>query len=158
ATPGATRRRPRRQRSHGVLLPEQRRERPLLRRRDRTRDLPRPAGLGGAAAAARHPLVKHECDVLIVGGGITAALLAERLSERNPSRQITVVEAGARLFDFENRMQYRQRMLEYGENPWRGDFIKDQAADGIIARSMAVGGQALHWGGVTNRFSEEDLV
>jgi quinoprotein glucose dehydrogenase len=101
---------------------------------------------------------RHECDVLIVGGGISAALLAEKLAERKPSLAITVVEAGKRHFDFENRMQYRQRMLEYGENPWPGDFIKDQAAAGIISRSMAVGGSALHWGGVTNRFSEEDLT
>src|SRR5258705_8631709 len=103
-------------------------------------------------------MARHECDVLIVGGGISAALLAQKLVELKPGLAITIVEAGRRHFDFENRMQYRQRMLEYGENPWPGDFVKDQAAGGIISRSMAVGGSALHWGGVTNRFSEEDLT
>ena len=47
-------------------------------------------------------------------------------------------------------------MVDYGENPWPGDYIADQAAAGVISRSMVLGGQAMHWGGVTNRFSEED--
>src|SRR5262245_1272347 len=102
-------------------------------------------------------LRRIECEVCIVGGGITAALLAEKLAELRPGTSIVVVEAGKRIFDLENRMQYRQRMLEYGENAWPGDFISDQSAAGIISRTMAVGGSALHWGGVTNRFSEEDL-
>jgi quinoprotein glucose dehydrogenase len=99
----------------------------------------------------------HESDVCIIGGGISAALLAQKLSELRPGLSIIVVEAGARLFDFENRMARRQRMLEYGENAWPGDAIPDQSADGIISRTMAVGGSAMHWGGVTNRFSAEDL-
>jgi choline dehydrogenase-like flavoprotein len=84
-------------------------------------------------------------------------MLAEKLAELKPGLQITIVEAGKSLFDFENRMHYRQRYLEYGENPWPDDLIEDQTAKGIISRTMAVGGQALHWGGTTNRFSEEDL-
>ena len=39
---------------------------------------------------------------------------------------------------------------------WPGDFVADQSARGVISRTMAVGGSALHWGGVCNRFSEED--
>jgi choline dehydrogenase-like flavoprotein len=100
----------------------------------------------------------HESDVCIVGGGISAAMLAQRLSELTPGLSITVVEAGARIFDFENRTRYRQRSLDYGENAWPADFIDDQAGAGVISRTMAVGGSALHWGGVTNRFSEEDLT
>ncbi len=99
----------------------------------------------------------HECDVCIIGGGISAALLAQKLAELRPGASMIVVEAGDRLFDFENRMARRQRMLEYGENAWPGDAIDDMSADGIISRTMAVGGSAMHWGGVTNRFSAEDL-
>ena len=99
---------------------------------------------------------QHECDVLIVGGGITAALVAQKLAERRPDWSVIVVEAGKRLFDAANRMKYRQRNMDYGENMWPGDFIEDQSARGIISRTMAVGGSALHWGGVCNRFSEED--
>ena len=102
-------------------------------------------------------MATHECDICIIGGGISAALLSQKLAELRPGISIIVVEAGARLFDFENRMARRQRMLEYGENAWPGDAIADQSADGIISRTMAVGGSAMHWGGVTNRFSAEDL-
>ena len=100
--------------------------------------------------------IQRECDVLIIGGGITAALVAQKLAERRPNWSVIVVEAGKRLFDFENRMEYRQRSLDYGENQWPGDFVRDQSARGLISRTMAVGGSALHWGGVCNRFSEED--
>jgi len=99
-----------------------------------------------------------ETDVCIIGGGISAAMLAQKVSELKPGVAITIVEAGTRIFDFENRAKYRQRSLDYGENAWPGDFIEDQAGAGIISRTMAVGGSALHWGGVTNRFSEEDLT
>lgn len=98
----------------------------------------------------------RESDVVIIGGGVTAAMLAEKLAELRPSWSIVIVEAGKRLFDVENRFEYRRRNLEYGENIWPGDFVEDQGADGIISRTMAVGGSALHWGGVCNRFSEED--
>ena len=84
-------------------------------------------------------------------------LLAEKITELAPGASITVVEAGNRIFDFENRMRYRQRYLEYGENPWPGDHIEDQKGEGILFQTMAVGGLALHWGGTTNRFSQEDL-
>jgi glucose dehydrogenase len=100
----------------------------------------------------------HHSDLCIIGGGITAAMFAQKLLELRPTLNVVVVEAGARLFDFENRMAHRQRMLDYGENAWVGDVIEDQAAAGVISRTMAVGGSALHWGGVTNRFSEEDLT
>jgi glucose dehydrogenase len=98
-----------------------------------------------------------ESDVCIIGGGITAAMVSKKLLELRPNVSIRVVEAGARLFDLENRMAYRRRNLQYGENPWPGDFIPDQSAVGVISRTMAVGGSALHWGGTCNRFSEEDL-
>jgi choline dehydrogenase-like flavoprotein len=100
---------------------------------------------------------RHECDVCIIGGGISAAMLAQKLAELRPNASIIVVEAGRKLFDLENRMRYRKRSIEYAENPWPGDFIEDQAAKGVISRTMAVGGSALHWGGTCNRFSEEDL-
>lgn len=101
-------------------------------------------------------MMRHESDVCIIGGGICAAMLAQKLAELRPGLSITVVEAGQRLFDLENRMEHRRRNTEYGENAWPGDFIADQAAQGGISRTMAVGGQALHWGGTCNRFSEED--
>jgi quinoprotein glucose dehydrogenase len=99
----------------------------------------------------------HETDVCIIGGGITSAMLAEKLTELVPGLHVTVVEAGRSIFDVANRGRYRDRALAYGEHPWPEDYIEDQQAEGIIAMTMAVGGLALHWGGACNRFSEEDL-
>src|SRR5262245_23085903 len=99
----------------------------------------------------------HETDVCIIGGGITSAMLAEKLSELRPALHVTVVEAGRSIFDAQNRGRYRERAMAYGEHPWPDDFIEDQQASGIISMTMAVGGLALHWGGACNRFSEEDL-
>ncbi len=101
---------------------------------------------------------RHESDICIIGGGISAALLAQRIARLRPGTSIIVVETGDRLFDTKKRFQDRLRSLRYGENAWPGDVIDDQAAAGIISRTMAVGGSALHWGGVCNRFSEEDLT
>ena len=50
----------------------------------------------------------HESDICVIGGGITAALLVERLAELKPGLRITVVEAGRSIFDRENRQQYPQ--------------------------------------------------
>jgi len=99
----------------------------------------------------------HESDICVIGGGITAAMLVERLAELQPGLAITVVEAGRSIFDRENRGTYHRRALAYGEHPWHDDYIEDQQARGMISMTMAVGGQALHWGGACNRFSEEDL-
>lgn len=102
-------------------------------------------------------MTRHESDVCIIGGGVVAAMLAQKLTELRPSLKVTVVEAGRSITDFEKRAEYRERKIAYGENPWPGDVIGDQSAAGIISRTMALGGSALHWGGVCNRFSEEDL-
>ena len=102
-------------------------------------------------------MATHESDVCIIGAGISAAMLAEKLSELRPGVSTTILEAGKSIFDFDNRFKYRERMMKYDENPWPGDFIEGQSAEGGISHTMAVGGQALHWGGTCNRFSEEDL-
>jgi choline dehydrogenase-like flavoprotein len=99
----------------------------------------------------------HESDVCIIGGGISAAMLARKLANLRPGTRITIVEAGRSIFDFEKRATYRERSLVYGEHPWRNDYLDDQKADGFISMTMAVGGLALHWGGACNRFSVEDL-
>lgn len=97
-----------------------------------------------------------ESDVCIIGSGITAALLAEKLAdEREVS--IVVVEAGDELVPLAERPARRQRFLAYGENPWPHDHVDGMTADGIQSRSMCVGGLAMHWGGVTPRFSPEDF-
>ncbi|MCZ6915871.1 MAG: GMC family oxidoreductase [Gemmatimonadetes bacterium] len=97
-----------------------------------------------------------ESDICIIGSGITAALLAEKIAaEREAS--IVVIEAGDETLAPQDRHAARQRFLDYGENPWPHDHIDGLTADGIQSRSMQVGGLAMHWGGVTPRFSPEDF-
>lgn len=97
-----------------------------------------------------------ETDVLIVGGGITAAMVAEKLTEERDV-DVVIVEAGRHSAPLDDRYERRQRYLDYGENPWTDDHVDDQSAQGIMSRSMVVGGQALHWGGTVPRFSPEDF-
>lgn len=97
-----------------------------------------------------------ETDVCILGAGITSAMVAERLAEQTDA-DILVLEAGSEIFNLSERFERRGRFLAYGENPWPDDHVRGQAASNIQSRSMAVGGLALHWGGVTPRFTPEDF-
>ncbi|MDA0313164.1 MAG: GMC family oxidoreductase [Gemmatimonadetes bacterium] len=97
-----------------------------------------------------------ETDVLIIGGGITAAMVAEKLTDEHDV-DVLVLEAGGHSTPLQGRAQARQRYIDYGENPWHGDHINDQKPEGIMSRSMTVGGQALHWGGTVPRYTPEDF-
>ena len=97
-----------------------------------------------------------ESDVCIIGSGITAAMVAEKLAAET-SASIAVVEAGGYPPPTDERPALRARFREYGENPWPHDHVEGQTADRIQSRSMLVGGLAMHWGGVTPRYSPEDF-
>lgn len=102
---------------------------------------------------------RYETDILIVGSGITAALMAARLAETT-RRRVTVVEAGRGSTPFRDRTRARERWMAYGESPWARDHLDDQNALGEtwgFSPSMHVGGLAMHWGGVTPRYSPEDF-
>jgi choline dehydrogenase-like flavoprotein len=97
-----------------------------------------------------------EADVCIIGSGITAALVAEKLTAERNAR-VVVVEAGDHVTPLGERGRLRQRFLDYGENPWPGDHLDGLDPEHIQSRSMCVGGLAMHWGGVTPRFTPEDF-
>ncbi|MEQ1690171.1 MAG: GMC family oxidoreductase [Gemmatimonas sp.] len=100
-----------------------------------------------------------ETDILIVGSGITAAMMAAHLAEHT-TRAITVVEAGRASTPVSERARARERYLAYGESPWKQDHLDDQNAYGTtwgFSPSMTVGGLAMHWGGVSPRYSPEDF-
>src|SRR5689334_23614084 len=98
-----------------------------------------------------------ETDVCIVGSGISAAMVAERLA-RTTTAKILVVEAGEDTVPLNQRAAARERFLRYGENPWGRDHLEGYEVEGPLqSRSMMVGGLAMHWGGVTPRFSPEDF-
>ena len=101
----------------------------------------------------------HEVDICIVGSGITAAMMAAHLSEHT-KQSILVVEAGRHTTPFAQRAQARERYVGYGESPWKSDHVDDQNAYGTtwgFSPSMHVGGLAMHWGGVSPRYSPEDF-
>lgn len=98
-----------------------------------------------------------ETDVCIIGSGITAAMVAEKLAER-PGVKILVIEAGDEVPNPTQWYGLRKRFMDYGESPWPKDHLDDMTAEGPLqSRSMCVGGLAMHWGGVTPRFSPEDF-
>src|SRR5687767_10388755 len=97
-----------------------------------------------------------ETDIAIIGSGITAALVAEKIAGEHRANML-VIEAGDHTTPLRERAMRRQRFLDYGENPWPNDHIEGTEVDGIQSRSMCVGGLAMHWGGVTPRFSPEDF-
>jgi glucose dehydrogenase len=97
-----------------------------------------------------------ESDIVILGAGISAAMVAEKLGETT-DLSILVVEAGNKIFNLDERPARRERFIAYGENPWPEDHIRGQSAKGISSRTMAVGGLALHWGGTTPRYTPEDF-
>ena len=97
-----------------------------------------------------------ESDICIIGSGITAALIAEKLSQERQAK-IVVVEAGDDVVPLGARAGLRQRFLDYGESPWPHDHLDGYEVGGMQSRSMCVGGLAMHWGGVTPRFTPEDF-
>ena len=100
-----------------------------------------------------------EADICIIGSGITAAMMAEHLAEHT-QRAITVIEAGKPSTPFGERARARERYKDYGESPWKQDHLDDQNAYGVtygFSPSMHVGGLAMHWGGVSPRYSPEDF-
>ena len=84
-------------------------------------------------------------------------MVADRLA-RTTNASIIVVEAGDETVPLNQRPATRQRFLRYGENPWLGDHLEGYEIEGPLqSRSMQVGGLAMHWGGVTPRFTPEDF-
>ena len=104
--------------------------------------------------------VKHrviESDICIIGSGISAAMVADKLA-RTTTGKIVVVEAGDEAPPLAQRPALRDRYLSYGESPWPNDHLDGYEMEGPLqSRSMQVGGLAMHWGGVTPRWSPEDF-
>src|SRR6185436_19719521 len=127
--------------------------------------MPTARGTSAKAAAPRRSRAMNivrarrvvEADVCIIGSGISAAMVADKLS-RTRAASIVVVEAGDDVPRLPERAALRRRFLDYDENPWPRDHLPGYEVEGPLqSRSMCVGGLAMHWGGVTPRFSPEDF-
>jgi choline dehydrogenase-like flavoprotein len=97
-----------------------------------------------------------ESDVCVIGSGITAAMVAAKLTSGRKA-SIVVVEAGDDQPPVKDWPALRQRWRDYNATPWPNDHVEGLDANGIQSRSMCVGGLGMHWGGVTPRFSPEDF-
>ncbi|MEO8621757.1 MAG: GMC family oxidoreductase [bacterium] len=126
--------------------------------------MPPTVGVVSATATAGAPSMSRfqkqrvvESDVCIIGSGISAAMVADHLA-RTTKGKIVVVEAGDEAPAMTRRYALRDRYLQYGESPWPSDHLDGYEIEGPLqSRSMQVGGLAMHWGGVTPRWSPEDF-
>ena len=109
-------------------------------------------------------------DTLIIGSGVAAAALSQRLLDKDPSASILILEAGERVktkdfglweqYMVSGRLPYEYcRDLEYPQR----DTVGENASVGTTqmqllgARLFVYGGSTLHWGGWSFRLKPEDF-
>jgi choline dehydrogenase-like flavoprotein len=113
-----------------------------------------------------------EVDTLIIGSGVAAAALSQRMLERNPRASILLLEAGQRVktkdfglwehylvtgqLPYEQCWDYKWPARDYrGENAAAPN--NDANVELYQARVFAYGGSTLHWGGWSFRLKPEDF-
>jgi choline dehydrogenase-like flavoprotein len=94
-------------------------------------------------------------DVVIIGAGITGAMVAAHLAEHT-SASILVIDAGRRV-PFADRTALQTRAVRYNEPWWGDDRVTSHEVVGRGTPAMIVGGQATHWGAQAPRFAREDF-
>jgi choline dehydrogenase-like flavoprotein len=122
-----------------------------------------------AAGADRAPPVRREFDYIVVGSGVAATLVCDRLLENNPLSSILVLEAGERI-PSRNRRSWWDLVLSratpysrtYDDDTDGSATQESYTAGGVPwgfreSRVRAFGGSTMHWGGWALRFQEEDF-
>ena len=110
-------------------------------------------------------------ETLIVGSGVAATALTQRLLEKNPNASILILEAGRRVKtkDFAlwenylvtNKLPYEQFWdLNYPARDYPGENLSIGSTEIPLnqARVFAYGGSTLHWGGWAFRLKPEDFL
>lgn len=111
----------------------------------------------------------RDFDYIIVGSGIAATLVCDRLLEANPLASILVLEAGERI-PSRNRRSWWELVLAR-KTPYSGTYDDDTTSSpnqesfsvGNVpwgfkeSRVRAYGGSTMHWGGWALRYREEDF-
>src|SRR5262245_30467860 len=110
-------RQPHRDRAPRLLLRLAASDGSLLHREHRPQHLPAAVAVVPEAVMTRRAI---ESDVCIIGSGISAAMVADKLA-RTTSRSIVVIEAGDDYSPMTERGAARERFLAYNENPWPHD-------------------------------------
>lgn len=104
---------------------------------------------------------------LLIGSGVAAVTLAERLLKKNPQTHIVILEAG-KTYPAKDRRAWWDYVMtgkaaySPGEDPrdtLKNDFNVDSNVqwDCDNNRVIAYGGSTLHWGGWSLRFKPEDF-
>ena len=75
-----------------------------------------------------------ETDVCIIGSGISAAMVAERLA-RTTAAKILVLEAGDDTVPLAQRAAARERFRRYNENPWGRDHLEGYEVEARSSRA-----------------------
>jgi choline dehydrogenase-like flavoprotein len=110
-----------------------------------------------------------EFGTIIVGSGIAATLVADRLLERDPLASILVLEAGERIASRDRRSWWD--LVLHGATPYSSTYDDDKPGsaeqesystgntrwDFKESRVRAYGGSTMHWGGWALRYKEEDF-
>jgi choline dehydrogenase-like flavoprotein len=109
-------------------------------------------------------------DTLIIGSGVVAAAISQRLLEKNPRASILVLEAGGRVktkdfalweqYLITGRLPYEVcRDLDYPQRdvPGENASLGTTPIPLIGARLFVYGGSTMHWGGWSFRLKPEDF-
>ena len=113
--------------------------------------------------------MSRDYDYVIVGSGIAATLVCDRLLEANPLTSILMLEAGGRIPSRDRRSWWD--LVLGGRTPYEATYDDDnprQRVSGKLlygqhtlglreSRVRAYGGSTMHWGGWSLRFKEEDF-
>jgi choline dehydrogenase-like flavoprotein len=113
--------------------------------------------------------MSRDYDYVIVGSGVAATLVCDRLLEADPLASILVLEAGGRIPSRDRRSWWELVLAR--KTPYSGTYDDDSAdnpaqesysAGNVLwgfkeSRVRAYGGSTMHWGGWALRFKEEDF-
>jgi choline dehydrogenase-like flavoprotein len=114
--------------------------------------------------------MSEHVDTIIIGSGVAAAAIAEKLLEANPKASILMLEAGTRVktkdyglwqhYVMTGRLPYEgARDLDYPQRdaPGENSSIGRTGIPLLGARLHVYGGSTMHWGGWAFRLKPEDF-
>ncbi|MBU1189114.1 MAG: GMC family oxidoreductase [Gammaproteobacteria bacterium] len=109
----------------------------------------------------------QEYEHILVGSGIAATLIVDRLLAENPLASILILEAGGRIPSRDRRSWWNLVLDRHTPYEWTYDNEKGEDRESFSigntpwgfkgSRVRAYGGSTMHWGGWSLRYKEEDF-